>query len=352
MVVREFGANQKGEPAKVFIFENQNGMEMHISDFGATLYKLLVPDKNGIKRDVVLGYDDPAAYEGPSGTFFGATVGRHANRIGKAAFEYEGVRYQLDKNNGNNNLHSGFDFWSFRIWNVKETTENSITFSLHSPDGDQGYPGNVDVDVKYTLTESNSIVIDYYATTDADTPINMTNHSYFNLSGHDSGTVREQILWIDADGFTRTDSELIPTGEILSVEGTPMDFRVKKKIGLDIDSDYEAIKLGNGYDHNWTLNNRGKFKRVAELFSEESGIGMEVFTDLPGVQIYTANFVQNELGKDKVVYQQNQGVCFETQYYPDSLNHNNFKSCICKKNAKYRTKTEYAFTSTGFHSNF
>ena len=343
MIAMEFGVNKKGEPAKLFVFKNQNGMEMQVSDFGATLHKLLVPDRNGNKRDVVLGYDDPTAYEGPSGTFFGATVGRHANRIGKAMFEYGGVQYHLEKNNGNNNLHSGTDFWSFRIWNVKETTENSITFSLHSPDGDQGYPGTVDVDVKYTLTENNSIVIDYHATTDADTPINMTNHSYFNLSGHESGTVREQILWIDADGFTKTDSELIPTGEIVPVEGTPMDFRVRKTIGLEIDSDYEAIKIGNGYDHNWALNNRGESRKVAELFSQESGICMEVFTDLPGVQIYTANFVQNELGKNGVVYQKNQGVCFETQYYPDSLNHKNFPSCICKKDEEYRTKTEYRF---------
>ena len=342
MIFRKFGLNKKGESANLYIFENQNGMEMHVSDFGATLQTLIVADKNGTKRDIVLGYDDPSGYEGPAGTFFGATVGRNANRIGKASFEYEGVRYQLEQNNGNNNLHSGLDFWSFRIWDVKETTENSITFSLHSPDGDQGFPGTVDVDVKYTLTED-SIVIDYFAVTDADTPINMTNHSYFNLSGHESGTVREQILWIDADGFTRTDKELIPTGEIIPVEGTPMDFRKRKKIGLEIDHDYEALVLAGGYDHNWTLNNNGEFKKAAELVSEESGICMEVFTDLPGVQIYTANFVENEPGKYSAVYQQNQGVCFETQYYPDSVNHKNFKSCICKKDEEYRTRTEYKF---------
>ncbi|MBR6615896.1 MAG: galactose mutarotase [Lachnospiraceae bacterium] len=342
MMIKKFGLNKKGEAANLYIFENENGMEMHVSDFGATLHALMVPDKNGVKRDVVLGYDDPIGYEGPAGTFFGATVGRNANRIGNASFEYEGIRYQLDKNNGNNNLHSGLDFWSFRIWNVKETTENSITFSLHSPDGDQGFPGAVDVEVKYTLT-GNSIVIDYFAKPDADTPINMTNHSYFNLSGHESGSVREQILWIDADGFTRTDKELIPTGEIIPVEGTPMDFRNRKKIGLEIDADYEALVLARGYDHNWTLKDDGEFKKVAELASEESGICMEVFTDLPGVQIYTANFVENEPGKHGVVYQQNQGVCFETQYYPDSVNHKNFKSCICKKDEEYRTRTEFKF---------
>ena len=342
MIINKFGLNKKGDSAKMYIFENANGMEMHVSDFGATLQKLIVPDKNGVKRDVVLGYDDPAGYEGPAGTFFGATVGRHANRIGNAEFVLNGVTYKLDQNNGKNNLHSGLDFWSFRVWNVKETAENSITFTLHSPDGDQGFPGNVDAEVTYTLTE-NSIVIDYHAVTDADTPINMTNHSYFNLNGHESGSVREQILWIDADGFTETGADLIPTGVIISVEGTPMDFRTKKKVGYEIDSDYEAIKIGNGYDHNWTLNNNGEFKKVAELYSEESGICMEVRTDLPGVQVYTANFVENEKGKDGIVYQKNQGMCFETQYYPDSVNHENFKSCICKKGKEYQTKTEYTF---------
>ena len=345
MKVKEFGKNKKGESAALYIFENQNGVEMHVSDFGATLQKLMIPDKDKVKRDVVLGYDDPLGYEGPSGTFFGATVGRHANRIGNASFELNGIVYTLDKNNGNNNLHSGCDFWSFRVWDVKETTENSITFFLHSQDGDQGYPGNVDVEVTYTLTKDDRIVIDYFAATDQDTPINMTNHSYFNLCGHESGTVREQWMWIDADAFTRTNDELIPTGEIIPVEGTPMDFRNRKKVGLEIDNDYEALKIGHGYDHNWVLNNHGDFKKVAELASEDSGICMEVYTDLPGVQVYTANFVQNELGKDGVLYQINQGICFETQYFPDSLNHKNFQSCICKKDEEYRTKTEFRFVT-------
>ena len=344
MKIKEFGKNKKGDIAKLYIFENQNGMELHVSDFGATLQKLVVQDKNGVKKDIVLGYDDPLGYEGPSGTFFGATVGRHANRIANGSFKLNGTLYQLDKNNGNNNLHSGLDFWSFRIWDVYEITQNSINFKLYSPDGDQGYPGNVDVEVKYTLTEDNGVVIDYFARTDQDTPLNLTNHSYFNLSGHESGSVRNQILWLDADAYTQTNEELIPTGEILHVEGTPMDFRVPKKIGLEIDDDYDALKIGRGYDHNWVLNNQGEFQKIAELYSEDSGIDMEVYTDLPGVQIYTANFVENELGKDDVIYQINQGVCFETQYFPDSLNHINFKSCICKKDEVYRTKTEFRFS--------
>ena len=343
MRISDFGKNTKGETAKLYSLTNENGMELQVSDFGATLHALLVPDKDGVKRDVVLGYDDPIGYEGPSGTFFGATVGRNANRIGKAAFELNGTRYQLDKNDGNNNLHSGLDFWSFRIWNVKAATENSITFEICSEDGDQGYPGAVRAAVTYTLTEENSVEISYWAKPEEDTPINLTNHSYFNLNGHASGSVREQTVWLDADAFTPTDAELIPTGEILPVEGTPMDFRTAKAIGKEIDADYEALNLGKGYDHNWALNNHGSYAKVAELSSKISGITMEVYTDLPGVQIYTGNYLDNEAGKNGAVYGQNQGICFETQYFPDAVNHENFQSSICKKGEVYQTKTAYKF---------
>lgn len=343
MKQRSFGKNSKGEAATLYTFENKNGVVMEVTDFGATLYALLVPDKEGNLCDVVLGYDDPAGYEGPAGTFFGATVGRHANRIGKGTYTLNGKTYQLDINNGPNNLHSGLDFYSFRIWNVKETTENSITFSLHSPDGDQGYPGALDMDVTYTLTEDNAVKIDYFGVPDQDTIINMTNHSYFNLNGHASGDVLEQEVWMDADAFTRVDETSVPTGEILSVEGTPMDFRVKKTIGRDIEADYEALNIGKGYDHNWVLNNKGELAKIAELSSNVSGIKMEVYTDLPGVQIYTANYVKDEVGKQDVVYQPRQGICFETQYFPDAMNHENFPSPICKAGEEYKTTTIYKF---------
>lgn len=343
MHISEFGKNKKGEAAKLYALTNQNGMELLVSDFGATLHALLVPDQDGVKRDVVLGYDDPIGYEGPSGTFFGATVGRNANRIGNAVFELNGKTYQLDKNNGKNNLHSGLDFWSFRIWKVKEAKENQITFELDSADGDQGYPGAVHAAVTYTLTEDNAVEIRYQAEPDADTPLNLTNHSYFNLNGHESGSVRGQILWLDADAFTPTNAGLIPTGEICSVEGTPMDFRTAKAIGKEIDADYEPLNLGKGYDHNWALNNHGAYAKVAELFSEESKIAMEVYTDLPGVQIYTGNYLDQEAGKKGAVYGQNQGVCFETQYFPDAVNQKNFQSSVCRKGEVYQTKTSYRF---------
>lgn len=343
MKQRSFGKNSKGEAATLYTFENKNGVVMEVSDFGATLYSLLVPDKEGNLCDVVLGYDDPLGYEGPAGTFFGATVGRNANRICKGKYTLNGKEYQLDTNNNGNNLHSGLDFYSFRIWNVKETTENSITFSLHSPDGDQGYPGALDMDVTYTLTEDNAVQIDYYGVPDQDTIVNMTNHSYFNLNGHASGNVLDQEVWVDADSFTRADETSIPTGEIVPVEGTPMDFRVKKTVGRDIEESYEALVFGKGYDHNWCLNNQGKFAKVAEMSSELSGITMEVYTDLPGVQIYTGNYIFAETGKGGVIYKQRQGMCFETQYYPDAINHDNFPSPVCKAGEVYQTRTTYKF---------
>ena len=343
MQIRDFGANTKGEKATLYAFQNANGMIMEVSDFGAALYSLMVPDKDGNLCDVVLGYDDPIGYEGPSGTFFGVTVGRNANRIAGGRFTLNETTYQLDQNQNGNNLHSGLDFYSFRVWDVKDTTDNSITFSLHSPDGDQGYPGAVDIDVTYTLTADNEVQIDYYGVPEEDTIMNLTNHSFFNLNGHASGSVLEQKVWMDADAFTPTDATLIPTGEICPVEGTPMDFRVKKPIGRDIKKDYEALVLGFGYDHNWCLNNQGKFAKVIEMSSDVSGITMEVYTDLPGVQIYGGNYLKDELGKNGIVYKQYQGICFETQGYPDAIHHENFPSIVCKKGEEYRTRTVYKF---------
>lgn len=337
MKTRAFGE------ATLYTFENVNGMMMEVSDFGATLCSLLVPDKDGNLCDVVLGYDDPSGYKGPSGTFFGATVGRNANRIAAARFTLHGKEYQLDQNNNGNNLHSGRDSYSFRMWDVKETGTNSVTFALHSPDGDQGYPGTLDVEVTYTLTDDDCVQIDYYALPKEDTVFNMTNHSYFNLNGHASGDILEQFVWMDADAFTPTDEQLIPTGELCPVAGTPMDFREKKPIGREINCDYEALKLGGGYDHNWCLNNRGNYAKVAELSSDLSGITMEVYTDLPGVQIYTGNYLKDEVGKQGAVYRKNQGICFETQQYPDAINQENFPSPVIEKGVAYRTRTSYKF---------
>ena len=339
---RAFGYNHCGEAATLYRFENKNGMVMEVTDFGATLYSLLVPTPKGL-LDVVLGYDDPAGYEGPSGTFFGATVGRNANRIAGGKFTLNDKSYTLDVNNGPNNLHSGLDFYSFRIWQVKSTTDNAITFALHSPDGDQGYPGELDVEVTYTLTEDNAIRIDYVGIPQSETFVNMTNHSYFNLNGHDSGSVLNHTVWLDADHYTPADEVSIPTGEIAPVAGTPMDFRTPKTVGRDIEQNFEALIFGKGYDHNWCLNNGGKFAKVATLTGDRTGLSMDVYTDLPGVQIYTGNFIFEELGKGGFVYRHRPGICFETQYYPDAINHPNFPSPIVKAGEVYRTSTEFRF---------
>ena len=219
MEQRAFGANSKGDAALLYTFTNKNGMMIGVTDLGATLHAVLVPDRDGSLCDVVLGYDTAEQYE-EGATFFGATVGRSANRIGGASFVLNGKKYNLDKNDGENNLHSGLDFYSFRVWKVKEQTENSITFALHSPDGDQNYPGELGIEVTYTLTDDNEIKIQYHGVPTKDTIINMTNHSYFNLSGHKSGSVLDQEVWIDADAYTRADATSIPTGEIVSVDDT------------------------------------------------------------------------------------------------------------------------------------
>ena len=341
--VTSFGRTKDGGETHLYRLENHRGMQAYVTDFGASLVRLLVPDKDGRLTDVVLGYDDAAGYErGMAG--IGATVGRNANRIGGASVEINGVTYPLEKNdNGKNNLHSGPDVYQKRIWEVEDRADNRITFLLHSPDGDQGYPGALDMRVTYELDDENALSIHYEAAPDQDTVINMTNHSYFNLNGHNSGSVLEHKVWLNADSFTPADAESIPTGEIRGVADTPMDFRTAKAIGKEIDADYEPLRFGGGYDHNWVLKNNGRFAKVAEVTSEKSGIRMEVYTDLPGVQMYTANFLDHEPGKGGAFYEKRSAVCLETQYYPDAIHHDNFPSPVCRKGMKYDSRTAYRF---------
>lgn len=342
LTVRNFGTTEKGEKTCLYTMKNDSGLEVSVSDFGATLVNVCVPGKDGKLVDVTLGYDDAAAYE-KGGEAFGATVGRSANRIKDARVEINGTEYELGKNDNGNNLHSGLDFYQKRMWEVVENGDDHVTFLLHSPDGDQGYPGALDMSVTYSLDEENLLTIHYEAVPDKDTIINMTNHSYFNLNGHDSGTVTGHTIKLDADFFTPADAQSIPTGEIRSVEGTPMDFRQGRVIGAEIDADYEPLHLGSGYDHNWVLKNENRFDKVAEVTADESGISMEVYTDLPGVQIYTANFLNGEPGKDGARYARRSAVCLETQYYPDAIHHENFPSPICRAGEKYDTRTGYRF---------
>ena len=344
--VTGFGRTKKGEEAHLYLLENKNGVKAYLTDYGAALVRLLVPDKNNELRDVVLGYDDTAGYE-QGDVFFGATVGRNANRVGGAHVEIAGKVYKLEKNDNDNNLHSGTHYYNKRLWDVVEQADDHVAFVLHSPDGDQGYPGAFDMHVTYTLDDSNELTIHYVAVPDQDTVINMTNHSYFNLNGHASGTVLGHKVTVNADSFTPADAYSIPTGEIRSVEGTPMDFRSGRVLGDDIDTDYEPLRFGSGYDHNWVLKNEGRFDKVAEVASEESGIVMEVYTDLPGVPIYTANFVDGEPGKDGASYIKRSAVCLETQYFPDAVHHENFPQPLCRKGEKYDTRTAYRFLTRG-----
>ena len=339
---KEFGATKNGEKASCYVLKNSKGMEAVVSDFGASLLKLYVPDKDGKTQDVVLGYETLEDYEN-GGDSLGATVGRVANRIGTGAFELNGKKYELTKNdNGENTLHGGIDFYNKRMWDVKEEDDTHVVFALVSPDGDQGFPGEVKIEVSYTITEENELKIHYHAIPDQDTLLNMTNHSYFNLSGHASGTAWNAKVWIDADAFTETDAELIPTGTVVPVEGTPMDFRKEKVVEKEIGADYTPLKLAGGYDHNWVLNGKG-FRKAASAESEETGIKMEVYTDLPGIQFYSGNFLAGSKGKEGAVYEKGYGICFETQYFPDAIHKENFESPITKAGEVYDTTTVYKF---------
>lgn len=342
MKKENFGQTKAGVQASLYTMENKNGMELKVTDYGATLVSLMVADKNCQKKDLVLGYDDVSGYE--SGTsFFGATVGRNANRIAGASFELGGKTFHLDANEKGNNLHSGLDFYNKRLWEVKQSDAQSITFALFSPDGDQGYPGDVRIEVTYTLTDSNEVKISYRAIPGEDTILNLTNHSYFNLNGAGEETILNHVVRLDANAFTETDDELIPTGKVIEVTGTPMDFRQEKAIGEDIGADYEPLKLAGGYDHNWVLANQGKFEKVAEAYSPKSGILMEVLTDLPGIQMYTGNGIESENGKEGKHYGKHAAVCFETQYFPDAVHHENFEAPVCKARETYQTTTVYKF---------
>ena len=340
-MTHSFGMTSKGEEARLFTIQNDKGMEIKVSDYGATLVQVRVPDKEGRLLDVVLGYDDVQGYEAGN-AFFGATIGRVANRIGNGEFRLGGRTYELTRNDGQNTLHGGRDFYNKRIWKTGETQEDHVEFLMDSPSGDQGFPGNVKISVTYTLTKDNEVKIHYRAVPDADTLMNLTNHSYFNLSGHASGTVLDQEVMLYADAYARADSQSIPTGEIVPVSGTPMDFRQLKPVGAEIEEAYEALEFGKGYDHNWVLNGNG-YRKAAFMRSKESGIAMEVYTDLPGMQFYTANFVDHEKGKAGAVYNMRQAACFETQYFPDAVHKDHFEGPEVNAGEVYETTTAYRF---------
>lgn len=334
-----FGVRADGQQAFLYTITG-GGLTAEISDHGATLVKLFVPDSKGNLADVVLGFDHPDDYTA-SGTFFGATVGRNANRVGGARFTMNGKEYKIDANDNEvNNLHSGFDPYKNRMWQVQEHTANSIRFFLLSPDGDQGFPGNAQIYVTYSLEAEGVLRIAYEAVSDKDTVFNMTNHSYFNLAGHDKPEkAMDQILTMPARYFTPDDALSIPTGEVRSVEGTPMDFRTPKAIGRDLHVEYDALKLQGGYDHNWEV-----FCNPCAIVTDPvSGRTMSVHTDCVGIQFYCGNFLEGETGKDGVSYCYRGGIALETQFYPNSVNNPQWKQPFVKAGERYRSVTEYRF---------
>ncbi len=340
-----FGKTSDGKQVTSYTLKNKNGMEAEFIDYGAILVKLWVPDKNGKKADVVLGYDTVAEYEKTT-TYYGGFIGRCGNRIANGEFTLNGKKYTLDKNNNGNNLHGGNVGYNNMMYEVETFEEEEgpvIEFSRLSPDMEQGFPGNLDITVTYTLTHENELIIEYLAVTDQDTVVSLTNHAYFNLSGHKSGTILNHKVRLDADSFIPTDDKLIPTGEIASVEGTPMDFRTAKTIGQDIDADYEALNFGSGYDHNYVLNTTGdEIELIGELIDEVSGRSMEIYTDLPGVQLYAGNYIAGS-AKGGGEYVRRAGVCFETQHFPDAINHDNFPSPVVKAGGAFDSTTIYRF---------
>ena len=333
-----FGQLPTGEKATLFTLA-LGSLTAKVTDFGATLVSLLVPDKNGSLGDVVLGYDDVMGYYN-GWAFLGATVGRNANRINGGRFPLSGKTVQLNPFERGNNLHSGFDFFHRRMWQAERRGESSITFRLDSPSGDQGFPGKAVIRVTYTLEYPAALRITYDAVSDADTVFNMTNHSYFNLAGHDwPEKAMEQTLMLPARFFLPCDKKGIPTGELRDVSGTPMDFRSPKPLGRDIGADYEPLKLQGGYDHNFEV-----FCAPCAILSDpESGRTMAVSTDCPGVQVYTGG-APKAIGKGGVCYGSRSAVCLETQFYPDAVNHPEWKQPFTKANAPYHSETVFQFS--------
>lgn len=344
-----FGTTTDGAQADIYTLTNEQGASAAFTNLGGIWLKMIVPDKDGNLDDVLLGFDSLEKCQ-TCGGHLGEIVGRNANRIGNASFTLNGTVYTLEVNSaGKNNLHSGNHYYRDRLWDTKvEETAlgTTITFSLFSPHMDQGFPGNAHIQVSYTLTPDNALQIDYHMTADADTVANFTNHAYFNLAGHKAGDISGHKVWIDADAFTVTDETSVPTGELAAVKGTPMDFTVLKPISLDIDADYGPIKTAGGFDHNWALNHApGELALSAKAVDEGSGRVMEVFTDLPGIQFYTANFLTGQEGKDNTPYPARSAYCFETQYFPDAVNKPQFTSPVLKAGEEYKTTTIYRFTT-------
>lgn len=342
-----FGTTKDGKQVELFTLRNKTGMEVKITNYGGIVVSLLAPDRNGTMGDVVLGYTKLDDYLEDS-PYFGALIGRVGNRIGNARFTLDGVEYKLAANDGINTLHGGVKGFDKVVWEATEAEAKdgaALRLTYVSPDGEEGFPGTLRAVVVYTLTDANELKIEYSATTDKPTVVNLTHHSYFNLAGEGSGTILDHLLTIDADQFTPVDSGLIPTGELRPVEGTPMDFRRPTRIGERIGNDDEQLKRGGGYDHNWVLTKTtNALTLVARVEEKSSGRIMEVLTTEPGLQFYSGNFLTGKnIGKKGHPYIYRSGFCLETQHYPDSPNRHEFPSVVLDPSGTYTSTTVYRF---------
>ncbi|MEZ4668241.1 MAG: aldose epimerase family protein [Anaerolineae bacterium] len=345
-----YGVTAGGQAVDLYTLTNANGVEVGIITFGGIITTLRVPDRNGTLGNVVLGFDTLADYE-TKNPYFGAIIGRYGNRIGAAGFQLDGKQYKLAANDGPNSLHGGLKGFDKVVWAAKPiegAAEVGLELSYLSPDGEEGYPGNLNVMVRYTLTADNALKIDYSATTDKTTVVNLTNHSYFNLAGNGAGSITGHILQINADHFTPVDANLIPTGELADVSGTPFDFRQPRVIGGGIRSSHPQMVLGRGYDHNFVLNRAGTtgLAQAGKLYDPASGRRMEVWTTEPAMQFYSGNFVLGTLvGSSGGIYRQGDGMCLETQHYPDSPNHPDFPTTTLKPGETYSSTTMFKFST-------
>ncbi len=344
--VKAFGTKD-GKEASLYVIANKNGMKAEVTDFGANLVSLWVPAADGELRDVVQGFDSVDGYaKNPS--FFGSTVGPNANRIANASFTIDGVAYPLDVNDGTSNLHSHRELgYHKRMWSAA-CGEDCVVFTLQDEDGSMGYPGNKEFTVTYTVTEENELKITYHAASDKKTVINPTNHAYFNLDGHGKGTILDHELWLNASHYTPVIAGAIPTGEIAAVAGTPMDFTTPKKVGRDIDTDWEQLNLTGGYDHNWVLDDwDNTLRHFATLKSTDGKVTMKAYTTLPGVQFYAGNYIAMEnapgCGKGGITYGKRYAMCLETQYFPNTPNEPAFPQCFFGAGKDYDSVTVYSF---------
>ena len=344
-----FKSERGGKQTALYTLTNKAGMEVCITNFGGRIVSVMVPDRAGEFKDVVLGFDNIQDYFPENNqTDFGATIGRYANRINQGRFTLDGVEYQLPQNNYGHCLHGGPDGWQYRVFDVLESDGSHLKLGLVSPDGDASFPGTVTASVTFTLTEDNAIDIAYEATTDAPTIINMTNHSYFNLSGNPAEhSIIADELYINASNYTPVDDTFMTTGEIVTVEGTPMDFRKAKLVGAEIEADFDQLHNGKGYDHNWVLDTKGDIKTLAaELYCPETGIVLKEYTDEPGVQVYAGNFLDGTVtGKGGVTYQLRTAICLETQKYPDTPNKPEWPSAVLRPGETYHSHCIFAFST-------